>query len=88
MLIARETFGPVAAVLPFDTEEEVVTRANANERGLAGYIYTDNLRRALRVSELMECGMVGVNTASFTGPRFHSVDGSSQGSAARVRDTA
>ncbi|MCK1440510.1 NAD-dependent succinate-semialdehyde dehydrogenase [Bradyrhizobium sp. 15] len=69
MLIAREeTFGPVAAVLPFDTEEEVVTRANANERGLAGYIYTDNLRRALRVSELMECGMVGVNTASFTGP--------------------
>ncbi|MCK1672014.1 NAD-dependent succinate-semialdehyde dehydrogenase [Bradyrhizobium sp. 150] len=69
MLIAKEeTFGPVAAVLPFDTEEEVVTRANANEMGLAGYVYTDNLRRALRVSELMECGMVGVNTASFTGP--------------------
>lgn len=69
MLIAQdETFGPVAAVLPFDTEEEVVARANANEMGLAGYVYTDNLRRALRLSEQIECGMVGINTASFTGP--------------------
>ncbi|MGY3387491.1 aspartate-semialdehyde dehydrogenase [Bradyrhizobium sp. USDA 3311] len=69
MLIAREeTFGPVAAVLPFDSEEEVVARANANELGLAGYVYTDDLRRALRLSEQIECGMVGVNTASFTGP--------------------
>lgn len=69
MLIAHEeTFGPVAAVLPFDTEEEVVARANANEMGLAGYIYTDSLRRALRLSERIECGMVGINTVSFTGP--------------------
>ncbi|WP_213291015.1 NAD-dependent succinate-semialdehyde dehydrogenase [Bradyrhizobium sp. sGM-13] len=69
MLIAREeTFGPVAAVLPFDSEEEVVARANANEMGLAGYVYTDNLRRALRLSEQIECGMLGINTASFTGP--------------------
>lgn len=69
MLIAREeTFGPVAAVLPFDSEDEVVARANANEMGLAGYIYTDSLRRALRLSERIECGMLGVNTASFTGP--------------------
>lgn len=69
MLIAQEeTFGPVAAVLPFDTEEDVIARANANEMGLAGYCYTDSLRRALRVSERLECGMIGVNTASFTGP--------------------
>ncbi|WP_456763198.1 NAD-dependent succinate-semialdehyde dehydrogenase [Bradyrhizobium sp. USDA 4011] len=69
MLIAREeTFGPVAAVLPFESEEEVVARTNANEMGLAGYIYTDNLRRALRLSEQIECGMLGINTASFTGP--------------------
>lgn len=69
MLIAQEeTFGPVAAVLPFDTEEEVVARANASEMGLAGYIYTDSLRRALRLSEQLEYGMLGVNTASFTGP--------------------
>ncbi|BAL13160.1 NAD-dependent succinate-semialdehyde dehydrogenase [Bradyrhizobium japonicum] len=69
MLIAHEeTFGPVAAVLPFDSEDEVVARANANEMGLAGYVYTDNLRRALRLSEQLECGMIGINTASFTGP--------------------
>lgn len=69
MLIAREeTFGPVAAILPFDTEEEVVARANATEMGLASYLYCDDLRRALRVSEALEYGMVGVNTASFTGP--------------------
>ncbi|MFK4529218.1 aspartate-semialdehyde dehydrogenase [Bradyrhizobium japonicum] len=69
MLIAREeTFGPVAAVLPFDSEEEVLARANANEMGLAAYVYTDSLRRALRLSERIECGMVGINTPSFTGP--------------------
>lgn len=68
MLIAREeTFGPVAAVLKFETEEEVIARANASEMGLAGYLYTDNLRRALRLSERIECGMIGVNTVSFTG---------------------
>lgn len=69
MLIAgEETFGPVAAVLPFDSEEEVVARANASEMGLAAYVYTDSLRRALRLSRSLEYGMVGVNTASFTGP--------------------
>lgn len=69
MLITREeTFGPIAAVLPFDTEEEVVARANSSEMGLAGYVYTDNLRRAMRLSERIECGMLGINTASFTGP--------------------
>lgn len=69
MLITQEeTFGPVAAVLPFDSEEEVVARANRNEMGLAGYVYTDSLRRALRLSEQIECGMLGINTASFTGP--------------------
>jgi succinate-semialdehyde dehydrogenase/glutarate-semialdehyde dehydrogenase/aspartate-semialdehyde dehydrogenase len=68
MSIAREeTFGPVAAVLPFDGEQEVLARANASEMGLASYLYTNDLRRALRLSERMEYGMVGVNTASFTG---------------------
>ncbi|WP_376707483.1 NAD-dependent succinate-semialdehyde dehydrogenase [Bradyrhizobium canariense] len=68
LISSEETFGPIAAVLPFDSEEEVIARANASEMGLAGYIYTDSLRRALRVSERIECGMVGINTASFTGP--------------------
>jgi len=68
LISSEETFGPVAAVLPFDSEEEVLARANSSEMGLAAYVYTDNLRRALRLSENIEYGMVGINTASFTGP--------------------
>jgi len=69
MLIAREeTFGPVAAALVFDSEDEVLSRANATEMGLAAYLYTSDLRRALRVSSGLAYGMVAVNTASFTGP--------------------
>ncbi|MFK4492237.1 acyl-CoA reductase-like NAD-dependent aldehyde dehydrogenase [Bradyrhizobium sp. USDA 336] len=68
LISSEETFGPVAAVLPFDSEEEVLARANSSEMGLAAYIYTDSLRRALRLSENIEYGMVGINTASFTGP--------------------
>jgi aspartate-semialdehyde dehydrogenase len=64
----EETFGPVAAVLPFDFEDEVLSRANASEMGLSGYVFTNDLGRALRTSDRLECGMVGVNTASFTGP--------------------
>ncbi|MGO4174578.1 NAD-dependent succinate-semialdehyde dehydrogenase [Bosea sp. TAF32] len=68
MLIAREeTFGPVAAILPFDTEEEVVARANATEMGLAAYLYTEDLRRAMRLTDQLEYGMVAVNTPKFTG---------------------
>jgi succinate-semialdehyde dehydrogenase/glutarate-semialdehyde dehydrogenase/aspartate-semialdehyde dehydrogenase len=63
----EETFGPVAAILPFDTEEEVVQRANKTEYGLAAYVYTNDLRRAARVSEQLEYGMVALNTARFTG---------------------
>jgi aspartate-semialdehyde dehydrogenase len=68
LISSEETFGPVAAVLPFDSEDEVLARANSSEMGLAAYVYTDSLRRALRFSENIEYGMVGINTASFTGP--------------------
>jgi len=64
----EETFGPVAALLPFDSEEEVVRRANSTEYGLAAYIYTNDLRCAARVSDQLEFGMVALNTARFTGP--------------------
>lgn len=63
----EETFGPVAAILPFDTEEEVVRRANKSEYGLAAYVYTNDLKRAARVSDQLEYGMVALNTPSFTG---------------------
>ncbi|MBW9070665.1 NAD-dependent succinate-semialdehyde dehydrogenase [Agrobacterium pusense] len=68
MLIAREeTFGPVAAILPFDDESEVVRRANATEMGLAAYVYTNDLCRAMRLTDQLEYGMVAVNTPKFTG---------------------
>ncbi|MBC8641653.1 NAD-dependent succinate-semialdehyde dehydrogenase [Caballeronia sp. EK] len=68
MLIAtEETFGPVAAIMPFDTETEVVARANNSEMGLAAYVYTSDLRRAMHLSNSLEYGMVAVNTPKFTG---------------------
>lgn len=63
----EETFGPVAAILPFDTEAEVLTRANNTEYGLAAYVYTNDLRKALRLSDSLEYGMVALNTPKFTG---------------------
>jgi succinate-semialdehyde dehydrogenase / glutarate-semialdehyde dehydrogenase len=63
MAIAREeTFGPVAAIFRFDTEAEVIERANATEYGLAAYIFTTDNSRSWRVSEALETGIVGVNT--------------------------
>ena len=68
MLVAREeTFGPVAAILPFDHEAEVLSRANATEMGLVAYLYTMNVGRAMRLTERLEYGMVAVNTPKFTG---------------------
>ncbi|MBC7145391.1 MAG: NAD-dependent succinate-semialdehyde dehydrogenase [Thioclava marina] len=58
----EETFGPLAPVIPFDTEEEVLALANDSEYGLASYFYTTNLGRTFRVLEALEYGMVGVNT--------------------------
>ncbi len=68
MLIAREeTFGPVAAILPFDDEQEILARANATEMGLAAYVYTNDLGRAMRLTDRLEYGMIAVNTPKFTG---------------------
>ncbi|MDD2547386.1 MAG: NAD-dependent succinate-semialdehyde dehydrogenase [Burkholderiaceae bacterium] len=62
MLCAREeTFGPVAPVFPFKTEQEAVDAANATEFGLASYFYTRDIGRVFRVSEALEYGMVGIN---------------------------
>ena len=62
MVIYREeTFGPVAAVIPFDDEQEVVAMANDTDYGLAAYIYTQNLSRALRTFEQLNFGIIGIN---------------------------
>ena len=63
MKVAREeTFGPVAPLFRFTTEDEVIAMANDTEFGLAAYFYTENVRRTWRVTEALEYGMVGHNT--------------------------
>ena len=62
MLIYREeTFGPVAAVVPFDDEDDVIAMANDTDYGLAAYVYTQNLARALRTFEQLQFGIIGIN---------------------------
>ncbi|MFN3506802.1 MAG: NAD-dependent succinate-semialdehyde dehydrogenase [Allorhizobium sp.] len=58
----EETFGPVAPLFKFETEEEVIELANATEFGLASYFYSKDLAKVFRVAEALEYGMVGVNT--------------------------
>ncbi|MDW0117480.1 NAD-dependent succinate-semialdehyde dehydrogenase [Sporosarcina thermotolerans] len=64
MIITKEeTFGPVAPIIPFDTEEEVIELANSTEFGLAAYFYTQNISRSIRVSEALKFGIIGMNDA-------------------------
>ncbi|MDJ0394519.1 NAD-dependent succinate-semialdehyde dehydrogenase [Rhodococcus sp. G-MC3] len=67
-LMSTEIFGPVAAVVPYDTEDEVIALANDTEWGLVGYVYTQDIDRALRMGERLEVGMVGLNTGLVSNP--------------------
>ena len=67
-LTKEEIFGPVAPISVFDTDEQAVAAANDTEFGLVSYLYTENLARALRVSEALESGMVGLNTGLVSNP--------------------
>jgi succinate-semialdehyde dehydrogenase/glutarate-semialdehyde dehydrogenase len=63
MKVAREeTFGPVAPLFKFDTEEQVIDMANNTEFGLASYFYSKDVSKIFRVAEALEYGMVGINT--------------------------
>ena len=62
LITEEETFGPVAAIIPFKTEAEVIQMANDSEYGLASYFYSRDIGRIWRVAEALEFGMVGVNT--------------------------
>ncbi|MFB9073407.1 NAD-dependent succinate-semialdehyde dehydrogenase [Citricoccus parietis] len=63
-ILREEIFGPVAPIIPFDTEAEVVDKANDTEFGLSSYVFTENLETALRVSESIDSGLVGLNQGS------------------------
>jgi succinate-semialdehyde dehydrogenase/glutarate-semialdehyde dehydrogenase len=64
----EEVFGPVAPIITFATEEEAIALANDTEFGLVGYVFTLDLNRALRLSEDLEVGMLGVNTGIVSNP--------------------
>jgi succinate-semialdehyde dehydrogenase/glutarate-semialdehyde dehydrogenase len=67
-LLKEEIFGPVAPVKSFDSEEEAIAAANDTEYGLVAYLYTRDMKRALRVCEALEYGMVGLNQGMVSNP--------------------
>ena len=67
-ILGTEIFGPVAPVVTFTDEADVIRWANDTEYGLVSYLYTADLRRALRVTEALETGMVGINRGIVSDP--------------------
>lgn len=67
-LASEETFGPVAGLFKFDSEEDVVRIANNTEVGLAGYFFSRDVQRIYRIAEALEVGMIGVNTGLISDP--------------------
>ena len=67
-MVAEEIVGPVASVIPFDTEAEAIAAANGSEYGLAAYVFTEDLARALKVAERIESGMVAINRGLVSDP--------------------
>jgi succinate-semialdehyde dehydrogenase/glutarate-semialdehyde dehydrogenase len=61
-----ETFGPLAAIFEFESEEEIISLANSTPYGLAGYFFTRDMGRCARVSRKLQVGMVGVNTGKIS----------------------
>jgi succinate-semialdehyde dehydrogenase/glutarate-semialdehyde dehydrogenase len=62
LITVEETFGPVAPVIPFESDEDVVKLANSSQFGLASYFYSRDIGRIWKIAEALEFGMVGVNT--------------------------
>jgi succinate-semialdehyde dehydrogenase/glutarate-semialdehyde dehydrogenase len=67
-LRAEEIFGPVAPIAAFETEDEAVGQANDTDYGLVAYLFTRDFDRAMRVSERLETGMVGLNQGIVSNP--------------------
>ncbi|MGO4533670.1 NAD-dependent succinate-semialdehyde dehydrogenase [Leifsonia sp. 2MCAF36] len=67
-LMSTEIFGPVAPIIPFDDDDDAVSIANDTEWGLVGYLFTQDLDRAFRLSDRLEVGMVGLNAGLVSNP--------------------
>jgi len=67
-ILAQEVFGPVAPVVTFDTDDEGIALANETEYGLISYIYSSDLKRAIRTAEALEAGMVAINRGVISDP--------------------
>lgn len=67
-ILSEEPFGPVAALIPFDDEDDMLLRANELPYGLAGYCYTTSMLRAHKVSRRLQVGMLGINTPQISLP--------------------
>ena len=67
-IVREEIFGPVAPIYVFDTEEDVIARANDTEYGLVAYVFTQDVARGLRVSERLEAGMLALNRGLVSDP--------------------
>jgi succinate-semialdehyde dehydrogenase/glutarate-semialdehyde dehydrogenase len=67
-ILAHEVFGPVAPIVTFETDEEAITLANDTEYGLISYIYSSDLKRAIRTAEALEAGMVAINRGVISDP--------------------
>ena len=67
LIMREETFGPVAAVAAFDSEDEIIARANNSEYGLVAYLVTENRQRIQRLCDALDYGMVAVNRVKLTG---------------------
>ena len=65
-LVTGEIFGPVAPIVTFETEDEVLGYANSSDVGLAGYVHTGSIERALRIAERLEVGMIGINSGTIS----------------------
>ncbi|WP_371305640.1 NAD-dependent succinate-semialdehyde dehydrogenase [Rhodococcus zopfii] len=67
-ILSEESFGPVAPITTFDTDAEALALANDTEYGLAGYVFTENITRAVRLAEGLQTGMVGLNQGLVSSP--------------------
>lgn len=67
-ILRQEVFGPVAPVIAFEEEDELLRRVGSDPMGLAGYLHTRDMERAMRLAERLEVGMLGVNSATISNP--------------------